>query len=95
MGKSGQELKQYLEAGTEAEAREACCLIVLLGLPSLTSYTTENHLLRGGSFYNGLGPPTSIISHENALLACPQTSLVNDFSAEALSSRMAASLCQQ
>ena len=64
--KSGQDLKQgrNLEAGTDAEDVEECCLLLLLfslhGLLSLISYRTQDHLPRDGTTYGGLGPSSLI-----------------------------------
>ena len=58
-----------LEAGTEAEATEECCLLACS--PSLSQpgffNTAQDHLLRGGTLHTELGPPTSITNQEK----CP------------------------
>lgn len=55
-----------METGTEAEAREECCL---RGLLSLLSYRIQNHLPNVSTAPGGLGPPTLIINQK-----VPQTS---------------------
>jgi hypothetical protein len=49
--------------------RNTACWLAPHGLLSLLSYTTQDHLLRGGTTHSGLGPPPSVINQENA----PQT----------------------
>lgn len=56
-----------METGTEAEAREECCL---RGLLSLLSYRIQNHLPNVSTAPGGLGPPTLIINQK-----VPQTCL--------------------
>lgn len=46
------------------------------GLLSPLSYTTHDHLFKGDTTYNGLGPPISIIKQEKAPPTCPDTNLV-------------------
>ena len=48
-----------LEAGTEAEAMEVCCL--LASLPGLLSYRTQNHQPRDSTTHNALGPPHQLL----------------------------------
>lgn len=66
--KPRQELNQgrNLEVGTESEVMEgAVYWLVLRGLLSLLSYTTQYHLLRDGTAQSRLDHPTSIINQEN------------------------------
>lgn len=42
----------------------------------LLSYTTEDHLSRGGTSHSGRGPPISILSQENAPQLCPRVNLM-------------------
>ena len=69
-----------LEAGTEAEAMEACCLqLAPHGLLSLLSYTTQDSQPRSGTVQSKLGPPTAVkemyhkLAH-NLVGTFPQTS---------------------
>ena len=65
-GSQGKSLRQ--EAGgrnSEAKTMEECCLLPCFpGLLSLLSYTTQDHLPRGGAAHNGLSPPISITNQE-------------------------------
>ena len=57
-----------LEAGTIAERGEdAAYVLAPHGSHSLLSYTTEDHLSKGGTTHSGLGHPTSIINQENSV----------------------------
>lgn len=49
--------------------------LALHGLLNL-SYTTQDHLLRGGTITSELSPPTSLINQENG----PHANLVRTFS---------------
>lgn len=52
-----------LEAGTNAEAIEKYCLLACTA--SLISPIIQDHLSRGVTMPSNLGPPISIINHEN------------------------------
>ena len=52
---------------------EHCLLACSLWLVQLLCYTTLDHLPRGGTTSDGLGPPTSIINQENDQLAYSQS----------------------
>ena len=65
-GSQGRNSRQELEAGTEAETKEAHCLLCA---PSYLSYKAQAHLPRDGSAHSRL--PISISNQVNA----PQTYL--------------------
>lgn len=65
-----------LEAGTEDAMEEGS-----LSITCLLSYTTQIRLLCGGTVLSRLGPPTSVISQENAPQTCQHSaSLTETFS---------------
>ena len=58
-----------LEAGTEVEAMEMCCLLDCAhGLLSLLSYGTQDHQPSGTTTHSDMGPPISIFSHGKCTL---------------------------
>lgn len=62
---------RHLQTGTGAEATEAAAYWPIpCGWLSLLSYAFQDHLPRGGTAHNGLGPPTSITNQENPLQTC-------------------------
>lgn len=66
-GKPRQEGSQgrNLDAGTEAKAMEDMFYWLTLRVTfSLLSHSTQDHMLRCGTAYSGLGAPTSIIIQE-------------------------------
>jgi hypothetical protein len=65
-----QEEKQWRQQA--AAMKGAAYWLASPGLLSLLSYTTQNHLPRGGSPYSGLGLST-LINQENVPQTCPQT----------------------
>ena len=72
-----------LEAESEAEAVEKCCLLAWfapLCLLNLLSYTIQSQLFRLGTTHNSLDPSTSIINQERTHLTCLQTNLMEAFS---------------
>jgi hypothetical protein len=60
-----QELKD-LQEGTDGPWRNAAYCLFLLGLLSLFSYTTQDHLPRDATAHSRLGPPTSSINQEKS-----------------------------
>jgi hypothetical protein len=97
---SGREIK----AGTQLRARRqelkqrplrlltAYCLVPHC-LPSLLSYTTQDHLPRTGPSYNELGPLILITNQKSTLKACPLAIVEIFFSAVVLFSNES-SLCK-
>lgn len=51
----------------------------LIGLLSLRSYRTQDHLHRDGSTLSGLGLPASVNSQDSVTQTWPQTNLVAVF----------------
>ena len=61
--------------------RSAALWFALRGLPSLLSYSTQDHYARSGTAHSELDPPTSIINQENVpQQAFSQASLVGTIS---------------
>ena len=71
--KSGQEPKAETEARDQGET-------LRMGLLSLLFYIPEDHLTRAGTTRRRLGPPISIINHENATQTYIQGNLMEAFS---------------
>lgn len=69
----GGSLERNLEADTDAEAMEKCYLLACsLGLLTLLSYSTQDHLHRDGTAHREWGPPTPpAINQENVPTCLP------------------------
>lgn len=57
--------RKNLEAGSHVEATEECGYWLAFRLTHI-SYTSQDHLARGGTTISGLCPPTSTINQTNA-----------------------------
>ena len=45
-------------------------IVLLPGLLSLCSYTTQDHISKAGTSHSGLGPPSSLTNQEHAAQIC-------------------------
>lgn len=83
-GRSQAEVQgRKLEKGIEAEVMEECCLLAWSSVAWSSCFLIlllQDHLPRGGTTHSRLGPLTSIVSQENALMACSRDSLVEEYS---------------
>lgn len=68
---------------------EKCCLLACShGLLRQLSYTTQDHLLRGGPTHSELDPPTSMVNQESAPWTCFPVSLMKVVPQLSFSSQM-------
>lgn len=71
-----------LESRPEAEAREKCCLLILLAMDQSICFSVPRRATcaGNGTSHSGLDPLTSVIIKENAPQSCLQTNLMEAFS---------------